>query len=461
MRLRLAIIATSLVVFGISYLAFRTASPLYSSGTFPTDPPTPYLHFEPQGSSLGTVLMIHGLNANKDLMRTSSMALADGGFEVYAADMPGHGSSQGAFSFSESVNVVQQIIRIVGSETIMVGHSMGGGVLAELATSNEFETMVLFSPAPNPLDEIHVGRLLVVSGGFDAPRINEFIPGLIDAAGARAFWWKYPSAGHSTALFDPPKLRAVVRWMGGRSEAIRVGDRFFGLALMTLAGLIIPFAIPIRKRDRERRTGHIVANPRSVVVEYVAAVFAAVVLLRFVDLLGWLRLFATDYMMSLVLVAGLLLWRGRGLSVSARGLAIASLGAAYVIGVFAVGIGSHLLHLIPDGTQWFRVPILTLVSLPLFLRDEETLRGFGSWWMKWGTFVVTRAILWAGVITGVLLLNNDAAFLILIMHLVVAFWLALWWMTGFVAARTGEPAAAALFAALVQGWVFAAIFVRI
>ena len=61
----------------------------------------------------------------------------------------------------------------------------------------------------------------------------------------------------------------------------------------------------------------------------------------------------------------------------------------------------------------------------------------------------------------VLLLNESRSFLVLIMHLIVVFWLVLWWLAGFVHRATAEPAAAALFAALVQGWAFSALFVTI
>ena len=73
--------------------------------------------------------------------------------------------------------------------------------------------------------------------------------------------------------------------------------------------------------------------------------------------------------------------------------------------------------------------------------------------------LITRTILWAFLITGVLLLNRDAAFLVLIAHLMVFFWLGLWFGAYVVHRHTQDSFAAALFAALVQGWAFAAWFV--
>ena len=161
------------------------------------------------------------------------------------------------------------------------------------------------------------------------------------------------------------------------------------------------------------------------------------------------------------LVTGLFLWRGRRFRISRWGLAVSLVAVAYVIVVFGLGIGDRLFHLVPSGEQWLRLPILAAVSFPLFLSDEQSLRGGLSGWRRVATIILTRFILWGAILTGVLLLNESSSFLVLVMHFIVVFWFVLWWMAGFVHRATAEPAAAALFAALVQGWAFSALFVTI
>ena len=220
---------------------------------------------------------------------------------------------------------------------------------------------------------------------------------------------------------------------------------------------------------------------RPTLVWYIAASGGALLVLRFVNPLDWLGIFATDYLMGLLLIVGLLLWAGHarvshqwptrpattiaknGLSFRCtwRGLTISLTAAIYVIGVLLVGVGSHLIHLVPSGVQWLWFPVLTAATFPLFLYDEQSFRRIPSWWRRWGAVIVTRVILWAAVVTGVLLLNTADSFLVLIMHMIVLFWLVLWVVSGFVARATGEPAPTALFAALVHGWALAAIFVRV
>jgi hypothetical protein len=65
------------------------------------------------------------------------------------------------------------------------------------------------------------------------------------------------------------------------------------------------------------------------------------------------------------------------------------------------------------------------------------------------------------VTTGVLIFNREDAFVVLLIHLVILFWIGLWFATGLVHKHLQNPAAAALFAAVVQGWAFAALFVTI
>ena len=186
----------------------------------------------------------------------------------------------------------------------------------------------------------------------------------------------------------------------------------------------------------------------------------SLIVLAFFSPLSWLRIFRADYLIALILISGVMMWRGRTIGLTRHGALRGTLAAAYVIGVICL-VGSSAMHLVPSGEQWLRVPVLAAASFPLFLHDEQTLRSYRPWWFMWGTYLVSRLLIWSAVVTGVLLLRPEAGFLVLITHFVVLAWLPLWWLSGLVARATGEPGAAALFASLVQGWVFAALFVTI
>ena len=458
-RRTLAVSLACLVVFLFAGLQYHLARPSAERGILPIKPATPYVRFAPDSVPIGTVILIHGLNSNKEFMQSFGMALAESGFEVYALDLPGHGDSSDPFTFELSSLAVERVIDHVGGEPLVVGHSLGGALLIDLAPTRSLGTMVLLSPPPVPVEDLGVDRILVVTGDLDAPRINEFVPLLMDAAGATGVWWKFPYGAHSSALFDPSTMGMIADWMGGTGGSIRAVQRYVWLSVMAAAGLI--GALVLAPKTSSPRTGNIGTDPRWIVVSYVAASGGSLIVLRFLVPLASLGIFAADYLMSFVLVTGLLLWRGRRFRISRWGLAVGLAAAAYVIVVFALGIGHRLFHLLPAGEQWFRLPILAAVSFPLFLSDEQSLRGGLSLWRRVGAVILTRFILWASILTGVLLFNESSSFLVLITHFVVVFWLVLWWMAGFVHRATAEPAAAALFAALVQGWVFSALFVTI
>ena len=345
----------------------------------------------------GTAILVHGLNSNKEFMQSFGMALAESGFDVYAFDLPGHGDSGEGFTFELSSLVLERVIDHVGGEPLLVGHSLGGSLLIDLAPTRSLGTVVLLSPAPMPVEALGVGRILVVSGDLDAPRINEFIPLVMEAAGTAGVWWKFPYTAHSSALFDPSKMGLIAEWMGGAGEGIRAVQRYVWIAVMAAAGLIA--ALVLAPKTLFPRTGITSADPRWMVVSYVAAAGGSLIVLRFFVPLAWLRIFAADYLMSFVLVTGLFLWQGRRFRISRRGLAVSLIAAAYVIVVFGLGIGDRLFHLVPSGEQWFRLPILTAVSFPLFLSDEQALRGGLSGWRRVGAIILTRFILWAAILT--------------------------------------------------------------
>ena len=466
---KLAVAASCCAVFVLSLWGFNRTLPERIEGTLSGTLSAPYIRFipvnSPESSSVRTVLVVHGLNSNKEFMQMLSMSLADGGFDTWAIDLPGHGDSPEKFSSEASQEAIETALDSLPAETIVVGHSLGAGLLADLAVSRRLGTAILLSPPPLRLVPINIDRLLVVSGGFDAPRIAESVPALLESVNGVTEWWHLPWSGHSTALYNPLHLRRIVEWADGSASSLRTGERIFWLALLVTSTVIAP-ACGLRLMQRshalasDKTRPRTEARPTEEVAGWIGSLSVGLVILAFFNPLSWLHLFRTDYLVGLLLISGLIMWRGRKIDISLHGAMRGTLAAAYIILVMSV-VGSSIMHLIPSGEQWLRLPTLTLAGFPLFLHDEQTVRLYRPWWLMWGTFLLTRLLIWAAVIMGVLLLNPEAVFLVLIAHLIVLSWLPLWWLSGIVARATGEPGSAALFSALVQGWVFAALFVTI
>jgi hypothetical protein len=276
-----------------------------------------------------------------------------------------------------------------------------------------------------------------------------------DLASPRVEWWNLRWAAHSSAIFNPVHVRRIVDWLGGDSNKVRTTARLIAIGAMVICAVVFGVtALPGRKIE-------IRPMPLPLtVVRYIAAAGAAILILRFFVPLAWLRLFATDYMISFLFLTGLILW----IQLPSRpkphfaNIVTATAAATFIIGLGLIA-AAPILHMSLSNGRWWRFPFIAAASLPLFLFDETTIRKIHPKWASIGMAVVTRTVLWAGLITGVLLLNRDAGFLVLIAHLMVFFWIALWFGAYVVHRHTQDPFSAALFAALVQGWCFAAWFV--
>ena len=135
--------------------------------------------------------------------------------------------------------------------------------------------------------------------------------------------------------------------------------------------------------------------------------------------------------------------------------------AAYVIVVLGFIVSSNIVHISLSADRWWRFPCIAAASLPLFLSDELIIRPLHPRWKSIVVALLTRGLLLAFLLVGVLILNREHAFLFLIAPLITVFWIGLWFASGVVHRRAQNAFATALFAALVQGWAFAAWFVTI
>jgi hypothetical protein len=207
-------------------------------------------------------------------------------------------------------------------------------------------------------------------------------------------------------------------------------------------------------------------------VQYVVACGTALFILKFVNPLTWLGFFATDYLIAFFLIAGVVLCvvvvyehfeavidRPYGSDWNALLKAVAAAG--YVIVVLGLIVGSHVIHMSLSNDRWWRYPCILAASLPLFAFDELVIRPLRPEWKSISVALLTRCLLLAFLLLGVLILNRENAFLVLIVPLITIFWIGLWFAAGVIHMKTQNALATALFCALVQGWAFAAWFVTI
>ena len=449
----------------VSFAALLGAGWTYASlpgnrefAVFDTNPPTPYFHYSPKETSRGRILVVHGLDASKHAMNILSYALADAGFEVFAMDLPGHGDSSARFTVFDARDAVVQVLNRLRPDTSVIGHSLGGALLLDIAGDRHIPRMVLFSPAPTPLDPILSDRILVLEGQFDPGHIRAFATPIRAAATGSMEYRDMAWTGHSGGVFRPWILHVVADWLGGSNNSRHTTQRLFLFALMMGSGLMFGVLLMGFLPAQSLKVDAIPSAPVSILGYVVAAVIAAIVL-SFVDIAAWLRLYATSYLVGIMFLTGLaLLWRfPPPLTSSVRNLSIALAGATCMIVLLYFTVG-EVAHVSLSGDRWWRFPAITALSLPLFLADETLLGSRNSRWQRTVTAVVTRLLLGAITVTGALTLNREAAFLLLLMPAIVLFWIFLW-LSGRVVRRRTDAFGTALFAALVQAWIFAALFV--
>jgi len=459
-QLWIGIAAAALFVSGFAGAA--ALRPARETGTLPTQPPTPYIHYlanaQPGAKPTQRILVVHGLDANKEFMQLFSSALNDAGFEVYAIDLPGHGDSTAGFNGVLAGKVLEQVVSILHPD-IAAGHSMGASLLIDLTHSVQFRKLVLMSPGTTEINDLEFKNTLVTTERFDIPAVNWFAPQLTGAgAEIRKFTWGM----HSSAPFQRSHIREIVIWLGGDPKLLHTGQRTACLGLM-FGGAVAMGIVLLPRRPVTPPPTQLFSKTDTVLC-YVLAGAVSMIVLRFVVVLRWMHVFAMDYTVSFFLVAGLsliviLARKEKRPLVDVGAIAKGLAAAAYVIVFFGLIAGSHLIHMtLPDG-RWWRFLVIAAASFPLFLFDESVTRAVGNRWQNAGIGIVTRILIAACIATGVLLFNRESAFIVLLMAVFPFFWVALWFATGLVARHVQNPIAAALFAALVQGWMFAAWFV--
>jgi len=107
-------------------------------------------------SSRGAVVLVHGYAEHSGRYKQLARKLADEGFSVFAYDHRGHGKSEGLRAFVPSFALlVDDLARYLGEvrrlqqKIFVLGHSMGGAVLAHFAAEPTLEIAgaVFSSPA--------------------------------------------------------------------------------------------------------------------------------------------------------------------------------------------------------------------------------------------------------------------------------------------------------------------------
>jgi pimeloyl-ACP methyl ester carboxylesterase len=179
----------------------------------------------------GSVVLLHGLSANRRLMMYLAEDFAGHGFRAYAIDLPGHGDSRDAFSFAHAQDcataAVESLIHsglLDPKSTILLGHSMGAAIAMRMADRDPVAATIALSPAPMNAPQRMPANLLVFSANADLGILKRVAQGLSDVAGGertapedfvqqRAFELRrLPRSTHTSLLSDRRVAHDSEKW---------------------------------------------------------------------------------------------------------------------------------------------------------------------------------------------------------------------------------------------------------
>src|ERR1700746_905580 len=99
--------------------------------------------YEPRsGTLVGSVILFHGLAANKKVMAFTAQEFANQDLRVFVPDLPGHGRTPGPYSADRDDSCALTLVRdlaarkaIIPERTILAGHSLGGAIATRVAAN--------------------------------------------------------------------------------------------------------------------------------------------------------------------------------------------------------------------------------------------------------------------------------------------------------------------------------------
>ncbi|MGB6432165.1 MAG: alpha/beta fold hydrolase [Candidatus Acidiferrales bacterium] len=404
--------------------------------------------------------------------------------------------------------------------TVLLGHSMGAEIAIRLADRFPTAATIALSPAPLVPPRRMPSNLLVVSAQFDVPWLRSEARHLARDAGGdrtapddfaqlRAFHLADVSlADHVSVLTDPRVSTLASAWarealgIPGPPAPVPGWPRtefllgcvgiilLFPLAATIFAGRIRPPAAHYPDRDPETKYSaentnddtHSAMRPAKALRTWAVACVFAVALLAAVPHYSWLGLSDGSYLATCLLIAGVALFflvvpRGTAFVWSARGI----LAAIALALLFTIAARAWLAGSSADAASWMfrhtwaqtasRIFFLTkprllrlapaaLAVFPYFLAEEVALgpRLPGANWRRFALFAAMRFELWVAMIAAYFLTMNGNVLIGLLLPSFILISVLQHYGSEVIRRRTGSPAAAAIFGAIIAAWFIVSFF---
>jgi len=448
------------------------------------------------GATQGSVVLFHGISANKKIMSYLARGFAEQGLRVYVPDLPGHGRTPGPFSPARAEQCGEAMVRefvargaITPNRTILAGHSMGGAIAERIASRFPVAGLIAISPAPMRAAHGVTAEKLLFSDAPALPPHSLVIVGSLELGSMRgnaadlvdsrhdgtAKFLEIRGASHVSVLFSRVVMQASQDWAAEILHLPPTGElpshRPLIGALTGFVGILLiagPFLREVAGKNRNDE----IAGPAAVIgaprlfLEFAAASVLIVLLLRFWIPLKAIGLFQGDYLASFLFLFGavlVLLHRG-SVRVALRNTPRHLLGAGFA-GLVLLLLSAAWFDLTfyeawLTAAKWARFPFLCLALLPYHIA-EETLLGpveRGTKWHRLALALSLRLISWGALMAGVLILHNGEILIGLLALYLALFNIVQRSGMDIVREQTGSGAATALFGAILLAGFCLVIF---
>jgi pimeloyl-ACP methyl ester carboxylesterase len=453
----------------------------------------------------GSVVLLHGLSANKKIMEYLAHGFAEQKLRVFVPDLPGHGRTAGPFTFARAESCGESLVReliarrvIDPQRTILAGHSMGGAIAIRVATRLGVAGVIAISPAPMRVAHGVPGDMLPYTNPPPLPRHTLAISAALEPLGIRestrdmvagdatatSRYLFVPGATHVSVLFDGRVVRAAQDWaaktLGLSSEAsvpssVPLIGSVLGLAgILLLAGPFLRETIGVRDRQttnvaaESTRSGDATAGLpilRSLVEVALASLFAVLVLQHW-NPLAFVALYNGGYFASFLLIAGLALLvlhhkAVRALATIRMAILVRAAFAALALHLLVTGwLDATFMESWVSAGRWARFPVLFVAALAYLLAEELLLgpSGTRSAWMRLVIALALRFTAFLVLVFGIFVLHSGAILLLLLAVFLALFFVFQRMGMDLVRRETGSALAAAVFGAILLAGFCLVIF---
>ncbi len=361
------------------------------------------------GGGQGSVLLFHGISANKKIMLYFARGFAEQGLRAYVPDLPGHGRTPGPFSPARAEQCGEALLRellgrgMIGADrTILAGHSMGGAIAERIAARVPVAGLIAISPAPMRAAHGLTADKLLFSDPPELPPHSLVLAGSLELESMRGnavdlvatrndgttSYVEIRGARHVSVLFSGAAMRSSQEWAARvlnlpptaalPSHRPLVGALAGFVGIMLIAG---PFLREVFGKNRSEEnivTGH-VAGVARLLLEFAAGSALSVFILRYWIPLKAIGLFQGDYLASVSLLLGAMLivmhWNGvRSALSSFRRHMLAAAFAGMVLFLLATAWFDLTFYAAwLTGAKWMRFPFLLIVFFAYLLAEETVL----------------------------------------------------------------------------------------